>query len=47
MVSADPSRNHRKIGFGRAFASHSTVSGIVSTVTLIIFFDIVISSGGT
>jgi len=27
----DPSRNHRKFGFDRAFALHSTVFGIVST----------------
>lgn len=47
MVSVDPSRNHRKLGFGRALASHSTTSGIVFTVTLIILFDIVISSGET
>lgn len=47
MMSVEPSRNQRKVGSGSAFALQVTVSGIVSTVTFIIFFDIVIFSGGT
>lgn len=47
IVSVEPSRNQRNVGSGCALALQLTVSGIVSTVTFIIFFDIVIFSGGT